>query len=392
MKKPAILIVHNTYFQLGGEDSVVEQEIAVLQKMGYPVFTYFFSNDAYKKLGWRTLLAPSRLFFNMTAFLKTYWLVKKNKIRFVHVHNFYYTASPSVFWAAKAAGAYTLFSVHNYRLFCLNGFFFRDGATCMLCHEQKSLQPGITYSCFKSSAVFSSMLASSINFHRQRGTWQHKVDRFVVLNPLIRQLLIESGIPDKKIYMKSNFLNQNLSCAYSNYDERKDYYLFVGRVSEEKGIRHLIQAFKKNGKKLKLVGSGPLAEWLKEQVDANIAYQPAIAREELFTLYASCKALVFSSLWPEGQPMTIIEAQSTGALIIAAASAITKQMIGDQYGLLYTQGQADELNRMISIFESIPNDKLKAMSVRAHEYFLQNYTETQQLRAVSELYDDALAQ
>jgi glycosyltransferase involved in cell wall biosynthesis len=147
-----------------------------------------------------------------------------------------------------------------------------------------------------------------------------------------------------------------------------------------------VEAFRQNGKKLKLVGSGPLSAWLKTQVGGNIEYHTAVERHELFDWYASCKALLFSSLWPEGHPMTLIEAQSTGTPVIAAASAITSKIIGTKHGFLYQPALANDLNRAINTFESLSLQQCEEMSLKIHDYFNAEYTEAQHIYAVGQLY------
>lgn len=386
MTKPRILIIHNTYFEKGGEDSVVQQDISLLKKHGYEVYTCFFSNEAFRKPGWKMPLLVVNLFYNLIAYVRVYRMVKKNRIGFVHVHNFFYTASASVFWAAKAAGATIIFTVHNYRLFCLNGFFFRNGATCMQCEEQQSFRPGIEHHCFKSSGLASRMLASTLTTHRRLGTWQKKIDRYIVLNPLVQELLIKNGIPQNKILSRHNFLNACLEQPAPAYADRDEYYLFVGRISEEKGIRPLVEAFRKTSLQLRIVGDGPLAVWIKEHAGDNISYHEAIPREQLFSWYASCKALVFPSLWPEGQPMVILEAQSTGTLTIAARSAITTEMVGDRYGILYDIGSVEHLLSAIAIFEQTAPEQLQQMSETTLRHFRETHTETAYLRALPQVY------
>ncbi|NKQ94721.1 glycosyltransferase, partial len=136
----------------------------------------------------------------------TYFFVRRHRIAVVHVHNFFYTASPAVFWAAKAAGAKTVMTMHNYRLFCLNALFFREGKHCMICVQEGRFKQGIEHRCFKSSTLFSWALAGSINFHKWLGTWHHRVDRFIVINPLMQQLLSGMNIPTNKVLFKPNFL------------------------------------------------------------------------------------------------------------------------------------------------------------------------------------------
>jgi len=181
-QKPSILLIHNTYLQKGGEDSVVAQELDCLQKEGYLVHSLFFNNSQ-KGIG-SLLRYPFQLFFNLSAFVKVYRLVKKERINIVHVHNYFYTASPAVFWAAKMASAKTVMTLHNYRLFCLNGLLFYNNQPCTLCPDQQSFNPGIQRKCFKESGIFSRALAWSNRLHQQIETFTNKIDRFVVINPL----------------------------------------------------------------------------------------------------------------------------------------------------------------------------------------------------------------
>lgn len=379
--KPSILLIHNTYLQKGGEDSIVEQEINILKQEKYGVFVLFFNNSSNK------FNYPFQLFFNLNAFWKVYRLVKKNKIDTVHVHNFYYKASPAVFWAAKLAGAHTILTLHNYRLFCLNGFMYYQNQSCMLCHQEQSFDAGIKRKCFKNSSIFSWALAKSNSWHKSIHTYSKKIDRFVVINPLQEQLLLDIGIGAAKIRLKSNFLTGLSNIPPPPFETRQEFYLFVGRLSEEKGIKDLVQAFKENGKSLLIVGDGPLNEWVQQEATEKIQYSKAVARASLVALYASCTALVFPSRWFEGQPLTVIEAQSTGAIVIAAYSNNMSNMIEHETnGLLYAIEPSNLLNQVINNFESLSLEIKQQMSKAAYEKYLANYTKEKHIEAIKHLY------
>lgn len=386
--KKSILIVHNRYLQRGGEDNVVEQEINTLSKQGYVVRSLFLHNQQVKPSVSSVVTTPLRLFFNLSSFLAVYRRVRKYKIDIVHVHNFYYNASPSVFWAAKMAGAKTVYTLHNYRLFCLNGLFFYNGTTCTNCLNKMSFRDGIQRKCFKGSALYSRALAASQMFHRNMRTWNRKVDRFLTINRLMYDSLLLLGIPEEKIRLKANYIPDLSNHPVSPIQDRKDFYLFAGRMSEEKGIQHLIKAFKQTKRPLRLVGSGPLRDWILTQTDDNISYYPAVERSELMSWFSQCKAFVFPSIWQEGQPMTIIEAQSTGAIIIAGRSATTEQMIQEgETGHFYEAGNAESLNAVLTSFERSTEQQLLHMSMAAHDHFQQNYTEVKHLEAIEEIYN-----
>jgi len=384
-RKPSILLIHNTYLQKGGEDSVVEQELQCLQKEYYPTYSLFFNNEQNNFTG--LLRYPFQLFFNWSAFIKVYRLVKKHQIDIVHVHNFYYKASPSIFWGAKAAGAKTILTLHNYRLFCLNGLLFYNNHPCTLCPDQQSFSPGIQRKCFKNSGIFSWALAISNKLHQRIQTFSKKVDRYVVINPLQEQLLINQGIPQNKIVYKPNFFQGFNHEAPPTYESRDDFYLYIGRLNPEKGIQELVQAFKENGKKLRIVGDGPLADWVKSQATHQITYTPALPRSSLAALYQTCKALILPSRWYEGQPMTVIEAQSTGAIVIAADSPNMQRMVANgMNGFLYSLEPSHQLNEVIHIFEARSVEAKDGMSKAAYQQFLRSYTEEQHINALKLLY------
>ena len=393
--KPSILLIHNRYLHKGGEDTVVAQELSYLESAGYRAIPLYFNNQAAGPID--LLNYPFQLFFNLSAFYKVYRLVKKHRIQMVHVHNFFYRASPSVFWAAKAAGANTLLTLHNYRLFCLNGFMYYDNQPCTRCYDEKSFSAGIQRKCFKNSGLFSQVLVASYGFHKKLNTFSKKIDRFVVINPLQEQFLLNRGIPQEKIFRKSNFLlnaseasPQEATTSPNNpvaFLSRENFYLYVGRLSEEKGIRDLVEAFLENGKPLKIVGDGPLASWVQEQKKPNIEYLAAVPRESLAQLYQNCAALILPSRWFEGQPMTVIEAQSHGTIVIAADSANMRGMIShEEDGYLYAIHPTNQLNEVISIFEARSNETKDALSKAAYDRFQRSYTINQHINALKLLY------
>lgn len=383
--KPSILFLHNKYLNLGGEDSVVFNEVNILKKEGYSVFLKEFDNQTFNtKNPFSRIIGGLQLFFNVSAFFSTYRFIKKNKIDVIHVHNFFYTASPSVFWAGKLAGAKTIMTMHNYRLFCLNAIFFRNGATCMDCVSKNSFSPGILHSCFKSSSIHSRMLAASINLHRKTGTWIKKVDRFVVLNPFMKELLQGIGVPQSKITIKPNFIGES---PYNNYNNRGDFYLYAGRLQEEKGIRHVIEAFNTSGKKLVIAGDGDMVPFIKANASANIEYIGLQTQRQMESLLLQCKGFVFASFLTEGMPMTIIEAHAAGAIPIVGSSVNTERMITDgEDGFLYNCGDPSSLNQQIAHLEELGMDVLNNMSQKARKKFETYYHERSHLAIIEKVY------
>lgn len=380
-----LLFIHNKYLKTGGEDSVVANEINLLRKHGYTVWLKEFGNEHFQSNNpIKTLLAGCNFFFNLSAFFSVYRLIKKHKINVLHTHNFFYTASPAVFWAGKLAGAKTVMTVHNYRLFCLNALFYREGGICMDCVNSRSFTPGIRHACFKASPALSAILAASLQFHRKAGTWLHQVDRFIVLNPFTKELLQGIGVTENKITVKSNFI---VDTAYAGYQHRNNTYLYAGRIEEEKGIRHMIEAFKQSGRKLLIAGDGNMVPYVKENTSDTIQYIGQQPPEQIAILLQQCKGFIFPSLLTEGMPMTLIEAFAAGALSIAAASVNTSSMISDGVdGFLYEGGNAASLNLAIGRLEELDLSALQTLSGNARKKYETHYHESIHLATIRSIY------
>ena len=187
LTNPSVLILHNTYLYTGGEETVVANEIESLKANGYKVYYKEYTNANFKFFNFKTLLAPFNTIFNVFSFFEIIYFIRINKIKIIHAHNIFYTASPSLFWAAKLAGAKTVITIHNYRLFCLSANFFRAKQTCFECSDKKSFKSGLQNKCFKNSLLASFTLALSIRLSDFLGTWKNKIDHYIVLNEFAKQ-------------------------------------------------------------------------------------------------------------------------------------------------------------------------------------------------------------
>jgi glycosyltransferase involved in cell wall biosynthesis len=383
--KPSILMLHNTYLYKGGEETVVDAEIASLKKNGYNVLYKEYNNARFGSLSFKTLLDPLNTIFNMFSFLKLIYFIRAQNIKVVHAHNIFYTASPSVFWAAKIAGAKTIMTIHNYRLFCLSANFFRDNQNCFNCNTSNSFKQGIQNKCFKNSKIASATLALSIRFNEFIGTWKNKVDFYIVLNEFTKSLFIDKGVHPDKIILKANFLATTI--PNNEAPSKSDFYLFAGRLTEEKGIKHLIEAFSHTNRKLVIAGNGDLVNLVSALNMPNIQFLGLQNKEQIKSLMCTCKALIFPSIWIESMPMTLIEAQSFGTIPIVASSINTNKMINNGVdGFLYTSNSATALNEAITHFESLSPKALDTIATNAKNKFLKHYGESNHIKKIAEIY------
>ncbi|MCC2663159.1 MAG: glycosyltransferase, partial [Geminicoccaceae bacterium] len=182
--------------------------------------------------------------------------LKERKYDLVHVQNFFPLISPAIYYAARAEGVRVVQSLRNYRLLCPSAVLFRDGQLCQECVGRSVAWPGIVHACYRGSRGGTATVAAMLAFHRQLRTWERMVDVFIALTAFARDKLVEGGLPADKIVVKPNFVADDPAPGTGT----AGYALFVGRLSPEKGLGTVLEAWQRlrGAIPLKVVGEGPL--------------------------------------------------------------------------------------------------------------------------------------
>jgi glycosyltransferase involved in cell wall biosynthesis len=335
-----ILIAHNAYQHRGGEDTVVESEIALLRSHGHAVETYFRSNDDVSSM-------PSLALVRQTLWSSrtTHDLADRiNDFRpdIIHVHNTLPLISPSLYWAAERARVPVVQTLHNFRLMCLNAMFLREGRVCEDCLGHLPWR-GVARKCYRGSGAASAVLAGMLTLHRGLGTYRNKVARYIALNDFCRRKFIEGGLPAERIAVKPNFVNWVEALPLPEGEGERQGLLFVGRLSVEKGVSTLARAaalLPDAG--LRVAGEGPEAALLDGVAGVTrLGSQPGeVVRREM----NSAVALVIPSIWYENFPRTIVEAFACGLPVIASRIGALAGIVRDgETGLLFEPGNPRDL-------------------------------------------------
>lgn len=236
-----VLIIHNFYQQSGGEDKVVEQESAMLRSRGIETEHYYVHNDSIQSRGLANMAKLAvEAAWSLPEFKRIKKLLLQVKPDVVHVHNFFPVISPSVYHACERLGIPVVQTLHNYRLICPAATFMRGNKVCEKCLHGTLLH-SIRHGCYRGSQLQTIPVAAMIKFNDLIGTWQHKVSRYIALTEFARDKFAESGIPLDRIAVKPNFIHHKT--VKTQYDPNDRYLLFVGRISAEKGVRNLLQAW-----------------------------------------------------------------------------------------------------------------------------------------------------
>jgi glycosyltransferase involved in cell wall biosynthesis len=341
-----ILQIHNKYIFKGGEDTVVENERLLLQSHNNEVMLCEFDNKNLEnvskiKLFFKTL-------FNISSYRKVQQCIKDFKPDVIHIHNIYYEASLSALIAVKKSGVPSVMTLHNYRLACIQGLLYRDKKICEVCIDKNALY-GIKHKCFKNSfyASFQLTLLNSLNMFFLKHC--NIISKYICLSNFTKNK-ISFLIKDNSI-VKPNFVEENIP---NLKEPRENTYLYVGRLDPQKGLDFLLNTFIENRKQLEIIGSGPLEYLVKDVIkqNANIRYLGFRDKKFIIEKLKQSKALIVPSLTYEGQPMTILEAFSTGTPVIASNIQNLDELIIDKVnGLLFKPNDINSLNNTINFFD-----------------------------------------
>ena len=374
-----VLQVHNTYQFSGGEDVVVANEARLLRSGGIEVEQLLFDNED---------VGPAAVFYNRRAVAAFRSKVAEFNPDIVHVHNLFYKASPGILTACRKLGIPVVMTLHNYRLMCPNALYLRDGKVCTLCKQKRLALPAIRHKCFKDSYTKTAVLTAALFTHQLKNTWNSCVDRFLVLTPFARKNLLDSAlsVDPSKIHVKANSTDNITNDIPA---DQREGYLYIGRLSAEKGVDVLIRAFNQlENQELKIIGTGEMEEELKKLAGPNIRFLGTREKPFVQDQLKRTKALVFPSIVYEGLPNTILEAYSASTPVIASDIDNINSIVTDGHnGMLFKLGDSDSLAQYILDFEAEPRPMIYA---NARSTFEQYYSHDRNFEALLSVYQETI--
>lgn len=377
-----ILVAHNAYQLRGGEDSVVDSEIALLRQRGHTVLEYRRSNDDIGGMG-RLRVAADTLWSRRTS-TDLSALLRQERPQLLHVHNTFPLISPSLYWAAAAAGVPVVQTLHNFRLLCPQAMLLREGSVCESCLGRAPL-PGVVHGCYRGSRAQTAVLAGMLMLHRGLGTWAHKVDRYIALNEFCRTKFIQGGLPAERLMVKPNFVDLPAPQPLP-----RSGLLFVGRLSAEKGMAVLADAAQGlPAGSLRVVGSGPQAQPLVDR--AAVVALGALNAAQVVQHMTSCLALVMPSIWYENFPRTLVEAFACGTPVLVSRIGALAGIVEDGVtGLHVTPGDAADLAAKMRWALANP-ERMADMGCAARLTYERLYTPDVNYRQLMDIYGQAIA-
>jgi glycosyltransferase involved in cell wall biosynthesis len=370
-----ILVVHSRYRSgsASGENAVVADEARLLQEAGHEVHVF----EASVSGAFDALRAGPGIIWDPGRAAAVRQLIRRYRPDVVHVHNLFPALSPAVIRAAAAEGAPVVMTLHNFRLMCLPATFLRDGRICEDCAGRLPW-PGVVRGCYRGSRVQSAALATSLVLHRWLGTFE-RVRRFIAVSGFVREKYMEAGFDPSRIVVKPNFARPG-----PRREGPGAYFLYLGRLSAEKGVATLLSAWRTDLGRLLVVGDGPEAPRLRRLAPAGVEFVGTVPPEDARRFVADARAILVPSIWYEAFPR-VVEAYAAGVPVVASRIGALPELVEDGVtGLLVEPG--DPVSWAAAIERMLDDGLSEHLGEGAYRAWATRYTPEANLRRLEEIY------
>jgi len=384
-----VLQIHNFYQVRGGEDAVVLNERAMLESRGHKVIPLYAHSSEITHYGLLDIaLLPARIVYNCRMARKLGRLIDRSRVDVVHIHNLWPLISPSVICVLNRRKVPYVQTIHNYRYLVPDGILFKDDL----------LQPGNRLKVrrrplglFHNSILLTFLYSLTAHLVRWLGLVDNGCGVLQVLTKLSYD--IHSQIfPGSRIVVKGNFIPDS-EVEPRIAAEKADYFLFLGRLSPEKGIETFLDACAQVSGAIAIVaGEGPLSHSLREHYSANgVEFVGFVEGEQKAQLLARAKALVVPSVWLEHQPISVMEASFAATPTVAACIGGLPEMVHNGHtGLLFESGNVAELASRLQWCGDHPGE-LQRMGANARQFAQEHFSEKSNYEELMALYAKAVS-
>jgi glycosyltransferase involved in cell wall biosynthesis len=377
-----VLVVHNRDRVPGGEDAMVEAEVALLRDRGHEVRTYVRDNAELDRMPAASVFG--QLVWSRRTSREIAGLIAAFRPDVIHAHNTFALVSGSLYWAARKAGVPIVQTLHDFRLVCVQAMLLRDGRVCEDCLGRGPWR-GVRHRCYRGSTTESAALAGMVAAHRTLGTYRDKITRYIALNEFSREKFIAGGLPPDRIVVKPDFVDLPRPA-----DELRAGGLFVGRLAAEKGIATLAAALDGlPGVVVDVIGAGPERSRLERCSQVRLlGWRPS---HEVHARMRRAAYLVMPSIWYENHSRTLVEAFASGLPLIASRIGALAELVRPGVtGLTTEPGSPHDLRRQIAWAEANPV-RMRSMGERARAAYEEALTPHENYRRLIAIYGEAIA-
>ena len=360
MKK--LLVIHNKYQNIGGEDTSVESEISILKNI-FNTKIIYFNNQVLNLLKQSLYFLINRNFESVSKIKQTLDVFNPD---IIYVHNTWFKASPAIFDTLLNFNSNVFLKLHNFRYDCTRYFLtknhLKSNSYCSKCGLSKE-ELGYFNKYFTESYIKSIFV--NIYGKKYFKVLNKKNLKLLVLTNFHKKYLINLGFKGNKIFVLPNHLNIENKTTNSISE---NYIVYAGRISKEKGVQELIESFLKANtsiSELKIIGSGPILEELQIKYDSDkVSFLGEISNEEVLNIISQSRGAVTATKLFEGQPTLLCEASALGVTSVFPDTGGINEFFPKDYQYSFIQGNYEDLITKIKMLENVKTTREQGLKNR----------------------------
>ena len=399
-----VLMVNKFFYIKGGSETYYFNLKKLLEDNGHEVIDFsmkdeknlnskyseFFINniDYNKKISiLKKIMLGFKIIYSFEAKKKFEELINSSKPDIIHLNIFQSQISSSIIDVAKKYSIPIIYTAHDLKALCPNYKMMDNNIKIF-----EKCKHNNYFNCVKKRCIKKSFLKSLIGyfdakFNQFKNTY-NKFDYIITPSDFYKRKFIEYGYDKNKVIHIPNFIYPEMIHYTKNKNE--NYYLYFGRLSEEKGINTLINAAIKTNIKLYIVGTGPLfSELIKTNKSTNIYFLGFKSGKELYTLVANAKAVILPSEWYENGPYSAIESLYLSRPIIGSDLGGIPELINNN-GYIYKHGNVNDLIDKINLFENLTSKDINILEQNSYKIYCNNHSNNSYYNKIMCIYSKAI--
>lgn len=377
-----IAVVHSFYNQdaPSGENSAVSSQVQALRRAGHDVKLISAQTKSGSQSGVYKMRAAFRVAFGRGR--NPLSEIRRFKPDIVHVHNLFPNFSTNWLSSVKVP---VIASIHNYRYLCASGTFFVDNKQCFACLDAGGSKPSLKKKCYRGSITSTAPLAIANKKLGISSSIAQHANKVLVLTQEAQNIFVRAGWSSEKLHVLPNFIEspEIPIDTHKNDDFIRDSWIYIGRLSAEKGVLELLRDWPE-GEKLSIIGDGPLLSKVEQAVEnlTNIEMLGMLSSENILKRLSSAKGLIFPSLVLEGLPLVFLEAMSVGCPTVARTSNVVSRLVSEfKVGEVYSNGT--QLSGALKAVE----DRYRELNLKSVEVFKSEFTEEAWVSRMNQIYE-----
>lgn len=386
-----LLAINNYFYLRGGAEAVFFEHMQLFNNSDWSTIPFSMHHPQNLPSKWEEFFVEtieygmtqgnlekikqaSKVIYSYEAKQNIQALIEKIRPDIAHAHNIYHHISPSIFPEIKKHDIPVVMTAHDLKLLCPAYKMLSRDKVCEKCKSGR-IYNVVLNKCIKDSRLLSGLVLAETAFHKTFGLYRNYLDKIIMPSRFYYNKFIEWGWPEAQLEYIANCIDPALYVYEPDHD---NYFLYAGRLSEEKGLTRLIKAVAKTGDRLVIAGEGPQGEALKalaEELQANIEFTGFLRPDRLRHMIMRAKALVLPSQWYENAPISILEAYASGKPVLVSDIGGLSELVRDgETGLLFAANSQTAIEEALVEFSCMTPVKQQEMGVVAREWVIKDFS------------------